>query len=50
MDKLIERIVAQQLGASAPATVRDSLRAALHDAMETDPVLATKLRNLSRDG
>jgi len=46
MDKLIERIVAQQLGDSAPAAVRDSLRAALHDAVETDPVLAAKLRSL----
>lgn len=48
MDKLVERIVAQQLGADAPAAVRDSLRAALQDALETDPVLAAKLRSLGR--
>jgi hypothetical protein len=46
MDQVIDRIVAQQLGAQAPPAVSESLKAALRDAVETDPMLAGKLRSL----
>jgi hypothetical protein len=46
VDKILERIVARQVGPEAPAVVRDQLRAALQDAIETDPLLADKLRKL----
>jgi hypothetical protein len=46
METLIDRVVAQQVGAKAPEAVRESLRATLRDAVETDPLLAGKLRSL----
>jgi hypothetical protein len=46
VDKILERVVARQVGAEAPAGVRDQIRAALQDAIETDPLLADKLRQL----
>ncbi|HEX3695977.1 MAG TPA: hypothetical protein VH374_11360 [Polyangia bacterium] len=49
MDQLIERIVNQQLSAAAPTALRDSLRETLRDALETDPMLAAKLREIARD-
>ena len=48
MEKLIDRIVAQQLGPGAPLALRESLRAALQDTVESDPMLAAKLRSLGR--
>lgn len=47
VDKLVDRVLAVQLGPEAPAGVRDTLRATLRDAVETDPVLADKLRQLA---
>ena len=46
METLIDRVVAQQVGERAPQAVRDSLRATLRDTVETDPLLAGKLRSL----
>jgi len=54
LDRIVERVVDQQLGADAPAPAREKLRAALHDALaqgqrgegEMDPFLAEKLRRL----
>jgi hypothetical protein len=43
---LIERIVDAQLGPGAPAKVREQVQAALRDAIEDDPLLATKLSQL----
>ncbi len=48
MEKLIDRIVTQQLGPGAPVAMRESLRAALQETVDTDPMLATKLRSLGR--
>src|ERR1700747_2134745 len=48
IEKLIDRIVAQQLGPTAPLAVRESLRAALQDVVESDPMVAAKLRTLGR--
>ena len=45
-DELVNRIVAQQLGPQAPAGVREQVRATLQDALESDPLLADKLRRL----
>ena len=46
VDELVSRIVTQQLGPQAPAGVREQVRAALEDALENDPLLAAKLRQI----
>jgi hypothetical protein len=46
VDELVNRIVTQQLGPQAPAGVREQVRATLQDALESDPLLADKLRQL----
>jgi hypothetical protein len=46
VDKVIDRVVAAQLGPDAPTHVRDKVQAALRDAVEDDPLLAEKLRGL----
>ncbi len=47
VDRILEQVLAQQVGADAPAAVRERVRAALQDALENDPLLAEKLRRLS---
>jgi hypothetical protein len=47
VDKMIDRVVGVQLGAEAPAHVREKVQAALRDALESDPLLAEKLRGLA---
>lgn len=46
IDQVLDRVVARQIGPEAPAAVRDQVRAALQDAVENDPLLAEKLRQL----
>jgi hypothetical protein len=46
VDKVVERILDRQLGLHAPAAVRERVGAALRDALETDPLLAEKVRAL----
>jgi len=52
LDRIVERVIDQQIGADAPPAVREKLRAALNDALaqgeagEMDPFLAEKLRRL----
>ena len=46
IEKVLDRVVARQVGPEAPAAVRDRVRAALQDAIENDPLLADKLRQL----
>jgi hypothetical protein len=46
VEKVVERVMDRQVGPEAPAAVRDQIRAALQDALETDPLLAEKLRGL----
>jgi hypothetical protein len=46
VEKLIDRVVAAQVGPEAPAALRDKVRTALQDAVEGDPLLADKLRRL----
>jgi len=46
IEKVVERVVARQLGPDAPPETRERIRAALQDALETDPLLAEKLRGL----
>jgi hypothetical protein len=43
---VVERVIDRQLGAGAPAAVREKLRASLRDALENDPLLAEKLKAL----
>src|SRR5687767_12510173 len=47
LDRVIDRVVDQQVGAGAPAGVKERVSAALRAALEDDPLLAEKLRNLS---
>jgi len=46
IEKVLERVVSQQLGADAPPAVRDRVRTALQDALESDPLLLEKLGRL----
>jgi hypothetical protein len=46
IERVVERVVEQQLGASAPPAVREKLRAALQEALESDPHLAEMVRQL----
>lgn len=47
VDRVIDRVVQNQLGADAPAAAREKLRAALEDAVADDPLLAEKIRGLA---
>ncbi len=47
IDRVVERILDKQVGANAPAAVRETVGAALRDALESDPLLAEKIRSLS---
>lgn len=46
IDKVVERVLAQQVGSDATPEVRERLRAVLEDALENDPLLGDKLRRL----
>jgi hypothetical protein len=46
VEKVIERVLAQQVGPDAPLAVREQVGAALRRALEEDPLLADKLRAL----
>jgi hypothetical protein len=49
IDKVVDRVLAQQLGANAPAAVREKLATALRESLADDPLLAAKVRALGRD-
>ncbi len=46
VDRVIDRIIDKQLGANAPAALREKLRAALETVVSDDPLLADKIRSL----
>jgi hypothetical protein len=46
VDRVLEQVLERQLGTDAPAAVRDRVRAALQEALESDPLLAEKLERL----
>jgi hypothetical protein len=46
VDQVLEQVLARQVGADAPPAVREQVRAALREALESDPLLADKLRRL----
>jgi hypothetical protein len=46
VDRVVEQVLSRQLGADAPAAARDQLRAALQEALASDPLLANQLRKL----
>ena len=46
VDRVLDRVLDRQLGADAPPAVRERVRAALQDALESDPLLAEKLQRL----
>ncbi len=46
VDQVLERVVARQVGPDAPPAVRDQVRVALRNAIESDPFLAAKLDRL----
>lgn len=47
LDRVVERVLDQQLGKNAPAALRDQLREALRDTITSDPFLTDRLRGLS---
>jgi hypothetical protein len=46
LDRVVERVLDQQLGADAPAALREQLRRALQDTVGSDPMLAERIRSL----
>jgi hypothetical protein len=46
VDRILEQVLAQQVGPDAPPAVRERVRAALQDALENDPLLAEQLKRL----
>jgi hypothetical protein len=46
LDRVVQRVLDQQVGANAPAAVREKLAAVLRQTLEDDPVLAAKVRSL----
>jgi hypothetical protein len=46
VDRILEQVLTQQVGADAPAAIREQVRAALRDALENDPLLSEQLRRL----
>ena len=46
LDRVVERVLDQQLGPNAPSALRDQLRDSLRDTISGDPVLADRLRSL----
>jgi hypothetical protein len=48
MDRLVERVVAAQVGAGAPAALKAQVTTAVRRALEDDPLLGQKLRALGR--
>jgi hypothetical protein len=46
VEKLLDQVVAKQLGADAPAALREKIRAALQETLQDDPLLAEKLASL----
>jgi outer membrane translocation and assembly module TamA len=46
LDRVIERIVARQVGVHGPAALKKNLTAALRQTLEDDPMLAAKIRAL----
>ena len=46
VEHVLERVLDRQLGANAPAPIREQVRAALQDAIATDPLLIEKVKAL----
>ena len=46
LDRVVERIVARQVGVNGPAAIKKNLSAALRQTLEDDPMLAAKIRAL----
>jgi hypothetical protein len=49
LNRVVERIIARQLGPDAPAAVKQHVSAALRQTLEDDPTLAAKIRALGQD-
>ena len=46
LERVVERVLDQQLGKDAPPALREQLRSALQDTVSSDPMLAERLRSL----
>jgi len=46
VERILDRVLDQQVDRSAPAGVRETIRAALAEALQSDPLLAEKMRLL----
>jgi hypothetical protein len=46
IERVVERVVARQAGANAPAAVKEQLATVLRQSLENDPMLAAKVRAL----
>ena len=49
LDRVVDQIVARQVGIRGPAALKNSLTAALRQTLEDDPMLAAKIRALGEE-
>jgi hypothetical protein len=47
VDRVVHLVLDQQLGADAPVAIRNNVEAALRNTLETDPMLADRVRKLA---
>ena len=47
VDRVVHLVLEQQLGADAPSGVRNNVEAALRSTLESDPMLADRVRKLA---
>jgi hypothetical protein len=48
LDRVVQRVLDQQVGVNAPAAVREKLAAVLRQTLQDDPVLAAKVTSLGK--
>lgn len=47
VDRVVHLVLDQQLGADAPTAIRNNVEAALRNSLESDPMLADRVRKLA---
>jgi hypothetical protein len=47
VDRVVHLVLEQQLGADAPTPIRNNVEAALRSTLESDPMLADRVRKLA---
>ena len=47
VDRVVHLVLEQQLGADTPTAIRNNVEAALRNSLESDPMLAARVRKLA---